>query len=147
MSILKRYLRNEKGFTMIEMMVVLIIIAVLIAGGIKFYLGNIEKSKLSRARMELYNMAAILDAYYAETGQYPKDADEAIEMAGLPYEKVDDKKVLIKDPWGVNYSYTATEDSNKKYTKYTLLAVDEGNNKKAYAIGENGKSDVGYGSP
>ena len=38
----KRYLNNEKGFSMIEMMVVLIIIAVLLAGGIKFYLGYIE---------------------------------------------------------------------------------------------------------
>ncbi len=148
MSILKRYLRNEKGFTMIEMMVVLIIIAVLIGAGIKFYTGYIEKSKLSRARMELHNMAAMLDAYYAETGQYPADVSEAIEKAGLPEDEEsnsNDRK-LIKNPWGVSYSYTPTKEENY-FTKYTLLAEDGSGDDKAYAKGEKGKSEVGYGSP
>ena len=62
----KRYLNNEKGFSMIEMMVVLIIIAVIIAGGIKFYLGYIEKSRVTKAKAQIITMQAALDAYYAE---------------------------------------------------------------------------------
>ncbi|WP_051618185.1 type IV pilin protein [Desulfofundulus thermocisternus] len=142
MSIFKRCLRNEKGFTMIEMMVVLIIIAVLIAGGIKFYLGNIEKSKLSRARMELYNMAAILDAYYAETGQYPANESEAIEKAGLPEDEDSNsgERKLIKNPWGKNYEYTGGTGTYK-------IEANDGDIVKVYAEGNNGKSIVEYGPP
>ena len=52
----KRYLNNEKGFSMIEMMVVLIIIAVLMAGGIKFYLGYIENSRVTKAKAQISTM-------------------------------------------------------------------------------------------
>lgn len=38
---LSKFVRKDKGFTMIEMMVVLIIIAVLIGVGMKFYVGYI----------------------------------------------------------------------------------------------------------
>ena len=69
----KRYLNNEKGFSMIEMMVVLIIIAVLMAGGIKFYLGYIENSRVTKAKAQISTMQAALDAYFAEQTKYPAD--------------------------------------------------------------------------
>lgn len=79
---LKRYLRNEKGFTMIEMMVVLIIIAVLIGVGIKFYIGYIDKARITKAKGDITTMQAALDSYYAEKNEYPKD-DNGLKDAGI----------------------------------------------------------------
>ncbi|MDD2554423.1 MAG: prepilin-type N-terminal cleavage/methylation domain-containing protein, partial [Desulfotomaculaceae bacterium] len=68
---IRRLLRNEKGFTMVEMMVVMIIIAVLVAGGIKFYQVYIENAKVTKAKAQISTMQAALDTYYAENGAYP----------------------------------------------------------------------------
>ena len=125
----KRYLNNEKGFSMIEMMVVLIIIAVLIAGGIRFYLGYIENSKVTKAKAQISTMQAALDAYYAENAEYPNGADaatleSALINAGIKVEKADEggaKSTLEQtDPWGQNYvyEYDAANKDCKIYTGY-----------------------------
>jgi len=101
----KKHVRNEKGFTMIEMMVVLIIIAVLIAGGIKFYLGYIENAKVTKSKANITVMQAALDAYYSEKGAYPQTNAELLNAGirttatALTLEAV--------DPWGSanNYMY------------------------------------------
>lgn len=113
----KRYLNNEKGFSMIEMMVVLIIIAVLIAGGIKFYLGYIENSRVTKAKAQISTMQAALDAYYAEKGQYPAD-DDGLLNAGIAAESTDGITIKAKDPWAENYKYDVSDD-NTKYVVYT----------------------------
>jgi general secretion pathway protein G len=97
----KRYLNNEKGFSMIEMMVVLIIIAVLMAGGIKFYLGYIENSRVTKAKAQISTMQAALDAYYAEQSKYPADKAGLLN-AGIAAtdESTDGSTIEAKDPWG-----------------------------------------------
>lgn len=109
----KRYLNNEKGFSMIEMMVVLIIIAVLMAGGIKFYLGYIENSRVTKAKAQISTMQAALDAYFAEQTKYPED-NAGLLNAGIA--ATDESTFEAKDPWGKNYKYNVSGD---KYVVYT----------------------------
>lgn len=109
---LKRYLRNEKGFTMIEMMVVLIIIAVLIGVGIKFYTGYIAKSRVTKAKAEITTMQAALDSYYAENSEYPSVA-------------TDPDVGLSPDVVGSDKKYGYSVATNKKgYSLYTNETVD-----------------------
>jgi general secretion pathway protein G len=97
-------LRDRRGFTMVEMMVVLIIIAVLIGVGIKFYLGYIEGSKITKAKGQISTMQAALDSYFAENGKYPTQwGDAGIDTSA-------------KDPWGQSYRY----DVGDNETSYTL---------------------------
>jgi general secretion pathway protein G len=126
-KVIRRLWRSEKGFTMVEMMVVLIIIAVLIAGGIKFYLGYIENSKVTKAKAQISTMQAALDTYYAENGVYPTDAAaEGLKAkmlnAGLivtdlvPVDGTagQDGTLNVTDPWGAasNYLYHSTDGSS-----------------------------------
>jgi general secretion pathway protein G len=117
----KRYLNNEKGFSMIEMMVVLIIIAVLMAGGIKFYLGYIENSRVTKAKAQISTMQAALDAYYAEKGQYPAD-DDGLLNAGIAATESTGGSTIItieaEDPWGKPYKYEVSSDQSE-YVVYT----------------------------
>jgi len=129
-------LRDRRGFTMVEMMVVLIIIAVLIAGGIFYYLKYIDRAKVTRARGELNTMAAALDAYYAENGAYPADEGEAVSKAGLPQDPAASGN-LVKNPWGVKYSYTYDSGTGK----YTLTAND-GTKDRVRAEGSKGISTI-----
>lgn len=120
-------LRNEKGFTMIEMMVVLIIIAVLIAGGIKFYLGYIENSKITKAKGQIATMQAALDSFFAEKGSYPDTTNELKEAGLIPSDQattdIDIDVAIIDitgnyDPWGTSYPYNYSTDATG--TKYCL---------------------------
>ncbi|HHW40738.1 MAG TPA: prepilin-type N-terminal cleavage/methylation domain-containing protein [Syntrophomonadaceae bacterium] len=125
---LKKYLRSEKGFTMIEMMVVLIIIAVLIAGGIKFYLGYIENSRVAKAKAQISTMQAALDAYYSENGAYPVSQDELLN-AGMKASSTTSSFTLdTKDPWGQNYKYVVSSknDSCVVYTGYSNVQKQSG---------------------
>ncbi len=112
----KRYLRNEKGFTIIEMMVVLVIIAVLIGGGIKFYLGYIENAKVTKAKAQISTMQAVLDAYYAENGSYPGGAVAELVSAGIKAIAANTFEAI--DPWGGNYLYDV-DTSKKMYVIHT----------------------------
>lgn len=117
-KLLFKLLKNEKGFTMIEMMVVLIIIAVLIGGGIKFYSDYIENARVTKAKAQINVMQAALDAYYAENGEYPETDDDLL-TAGIS--AVDDTTLSAKDPWGQNYKYAVDNDvsGDKSCVVYT----------------------------
>ncbi len=121
----RRYLNNEKGFTMIEMMVVLIIIAVLIGVGIKFYSGYIGKAKVTKAKAEITTMQAALDSYYAENYQYPSTPADA----GLSADLIGS---------GKKYGYSVGTN-NKSYSLYTNEKVDGSNY--VVATGIEGRSN------
>jgi type II secretion system protein G len=68
---IRKVRRGEKGFTLVEMMVVLIIIAVLIALGIRAYIGYIGHAKMTKADGDITTIQAALDSYYSTNQMYP----------------------------------------------------------------------------
>ncbi len=150
---IKRLFRNEAGFTMVEMMVVLVIIAALIAGGIKFYLGYIENAKITKAKGQIAIMQAALDSYYAEKAAYPDTTNE-LKYAGViqndqittdvDISNADTDLSGTSDPWGVDYDYK-TDTSGTKYCVSTGYALVKGNNQVVGkgTDGTSNASDIG----
>ena len=143
---IRRLLRNEKGFTMVEMMVVMVIIAVLVAGGIKFYQGYIEKAKITKAKAQISTMQAALDIYYAENGAYPCGEGLKADMlnAGLVVTGIDEENeeyavLEMSDPWGKSYLYKSTENSFYIRTGWEKKQ-DQGSATVLYGEGSNGTS-------
>jgi len=99
----KKLLRKEEGFTMVEMMVVLIIVAVLIAGGIRFYLGYIENSRVTKAKAQIATMQAAVDAFYSERGSYPTSNAELLN-AGIRT-TANALEIEAVDPWSGSNHY------------------------------------------
>jgi general secretion pathway protein G len=141
---------------MVEMMVVLIIIAVLIAGGVKFYLGYIENAKVTKAKAQISTMQAALDTYYAENGLYPTD----ITTGGLKAKMLNAGLILtdavpevgtdgqdgtlnVTDPWGAasNYLYHST-DGASYYVRSGRYTVQNQTDTAVYGNGSAGSSNA-----
>jgi prepilin-type N-terminal cleavage/methylation domain-containing protein len=69
----KQIIRNHyhTGFTIVELLIVIVVIAILAAISIVSFTGIQEKSRYTAVRSDLGNLHTALQAYYADTGSYP----------------------------------------------------------------------------
>jgi len=92
--------RNTQGFTLIEIMVVMVIIGLLAAFVMPKLFGNVDKASQQSAQAQIEMLGQALDLYRLENHKYPT-TDE-----GLAALKTYLKKNVPKDPWGHEYIYT-----------------------------------------
>ena len=107
----KRVIGNERGFTLIEMVAVVIIIGLLAALVGPRLFGKVTKSKQAAAQAQIEMFGVALDGFRLDVGRYPT-TDESLNVLqvnpGLdqwdgPYLK----KEIPLDPWGIPYSYAS----------------------------------------
>ena len=110
----KLFLRMpQRGMTLIEILVVLVLIGIVlgIVGG--NFIGRGEKAKADAAKIEIGQIGQALDLYKLEIGRYPSSSEglQALVAAPAgasnwngPYWK---KAQIPKDPWGNEYRYTS----------------------------------------
>lgn len=73
-----RAIKGEKGFTLIELMVVIAIIAVLVAIAIPAYMQATDNAKRKTSQANLRTIDGALNVYYAENGAWPTSADPVV---------------------------------------------------------------------
>jgi general secretion pathway protein G len=100
--------KNADGFTLVELLVVLGIIALLaamVAPQVIKYLGS---ARYETAGIQLKNIESALELYYLDTGKYPENLKDLIEASSGeatwqgPYLK---RNAGLNDPWGKAYIY------------------------------------------
>jgi general secretion pathway protein G len=69
-------LNNEKGFTLVELIVVVIIVGILASVAIPMLSGNIEKAKKSEAMAALGSYRTAFRMYYLQYSDYPSSKDQ-----------------------------------------------------------------------
>lgn len=106
---------NKKGFTLIEIMLVVIILGVLAAMVVPRLTGRSDEARRSVAKTDIEsNLALALDLYETDTGTFPSTLDDLLSAPSDvtswrgPYLK---KKPL--DPWGKSYLYKYPGDHNE----------------------------------
>ena len=108
---------QRRGFTLIEIMLVVIIIGILVAMLVPNIAGRSEQARKTAARTDIEsNLSTALDLYKMDVGQYPATeqglsslinaptASPVPEQWNGPYLK---KKKIPKDPWGHDYVYVS----------------------------------------
>ncbi len=100
----KHLIRNAEGFTLIELMVVMVIIALLAALVMPKLFGSVDKASQQSAQTQIEMLGQALDLYRLENRKYPTTEE------GLEAIKSYLKKNVPKDPWGSEYVYTAPGD-------------------------------------
>ena len=94
----------KKGFTLGELMLVVIIIGTLVAMVMPRLAGRTEQAKRAAAKADIEaNISSALDLYEIDNGSYPESLDLLMEKKNGkgPYLK---KRAI--DPWGHQYKYT-----------------------------------------
>ncbi len=120
---MKKYLnrtRNlgSKGFTLIELMVVMVIIGLLAATVVPKFFGQVDKAMQQDAQAQIELLGQALDLYRLEKHKYPT-SDE-----GLDAIKSYLKKSIPKDPWGNEFIY---ESPGKEGRGYDLISYGADN--------------------
>ena len=81
--------RAACGFTLIEMLVVMAIIALLLTIAVPRYFGSLDKSKEVTLKENLQVLRVTLDKFYADKGHYPDTLDQLVENKYLRSVPVD----------------------------------------------------------
>ena len=75
--------RTGAGFTLIELIVVMVIIAMLASLAVPRYFGSMEKSKNAVLKENLTLMRDALDKYYGDNDKYPATLDDLVSRKYL----------------------------------------------------------------
>lgn len=70
---------RRRGFTLIEMLVVLAIVALLLSIAAPRYFGSLEKSRDAALQENLRVIRTSLDRFHADKGRYPESLEELVE--------------------------------------------------------------------
>jgi general secretion pathway protein G len=102
-----RIRKNARGFTLVELLLVLVILALI--GGLVLpnIIGKAEGAKVKAAGSQISRLAMAVESFYLDTGATPDSLDDLVNEAGDvdgwngPYVKPSS----LKDPWGREYVY------------------------------------------
>lgn len=111
-------LKKRKGFTLIEIMVVVVIIGLLSALVGPRLIGQSDEAKRKTTQTQISQLEQVLGLYYLDNGFYPTTAqglEALVKEPSLPPEPLNYKKggymkKVPKDAWGRDFVYTMPGD-------------------------------------
>ncbi len=100
----------NKGFTLLELLVVMVIIGMLVSYVGPKYFSQIGKSEVKTARAQIDALEKALDTYRLDTGHYPSTEQGLAALFTSPANEAKWqgpylKKTAPLDPWGNAYQY------------------------------------------
>lgn len=119
--------QRTRGFTLLELLVVLLIIA-LLAGyvGPKLF-GEVDKARVKTAMTQMRSLSGALDRFRLDTGRYPDSGEGLQALMTAPGGVTNWNGPYLSnevplDPWGKAYVYRQPGNSGKDYDLLTLGA-------------------------
>ena len=139
----RKFRQSTRGFTLIEIMVVVVIIGLLAAFILPNVFGNVEKAQVSRVKGDLQGLETALTMYKLDNYKYPSTD---LGLAAL-VQRPNDPTVrnwreggylrrISKDPWGNPYQYVYPGTHGQEYDLYSFGADSQEG-------GEGPNADIG----
>lgn len=134
-NLLKMEKRKPGGFTLIELMVVIVILGILAGLVLPRFMGRTEEAKKTKARLQIENLEAALKLYKLDIGAYPTTEQGLEALVQKPSTGVIpknwreggylEKAKVPEDPWGRPYVYMSPGIKNRDFDLKSLGADGE----------------------
>ena len=116
---------RRSGFTLLELMIVLVILSILAMVVAPRLFGRVEQAKMVAGRVQIQNLEMALRLFYLDNGFYP-DTGQGLKLlvekptSGRTPEKWKEGGYLERgkvplDPWGNEYIYISPGDEGREY--------------------------------
>lgn len=129
-----RHKLDDQGFTLIELMVVIVILGILAGLIVPRIMGRPEEARRTKARIQIESIETALQLYKLDNGVYPTTEQglqalvEAPTVGQLPRAWRDggylSKGTLPKDPWGNDYVYLSPGVNDEEGFDLTSYSAD-----------------------
>lgn len=136
----KRISMKSAGFTLLELLVVLVILGLLAAVATPQVMKYLGRAKTDTAALQIENIGVVLELYKLDNGDYPSEQQGLDALLTQPSDAPDwngpytRKGQSLIDPWGKRYIYSYPG----KHSDFDLYSL--GSDRKQGGIGE--KRDI-----
>jgi len=105
--------RRNAGFTLVELLVVLVILMVVGGIAVQNFTGEEDKAKVKATKVSFTQLETALERYKLDVGNYPSEDDGLIALMEAPDDdegnwagKYLTKQKALRDAWGNDYHYS-----------------------------------------
>ena len=134
----KQTLRLQAGFTLVELLIVIVIIGLLGSLVAPEMFSKVGSSKQSTAKAQMQMLETSLDTYYLDIGEYPSSLSELRSSEKPGWDGPYIRKDIPNDPWGNPYLLDVPGSNGAPYTLRSL-----GKDGRQGGEGENEDIEVG----
>lgn len=122
--------RRQAGFTLIEIMVVVVILAILGTFAVTNIIDNPDKARVTKAQHDIRTIESALELYKLDNFNYPSTEQGLAALVQRPSGTPEPRnwkaggymKKLPKDPWGNDYIYMGPQDTGGRVQIISLGA-------------------------
>ncbi len=121
---------RQHGFTLIEIMVVVIILGILVAFAVPNVMDNPERARITKAQHDIRAIEQSLDLYRGDNFRYPttdQGLQALVERPNSPPEPRNWRQYMRsipQDPWGNEYQYLSPDDVDGSRPRIFTLGAD-----------------------
>ncbi len=120
-KVMFKLMKNQRGFTLVELMITIVIVGVLATVAIPLYQANVKRAKASEADATMGSIRTSLRVYYAENTAYPIRATYGPVHTMSDSIDIDSTDMVGKYFPATAYTYVSTDG-----VTYTIRATGSG---------------------